>query len=360
MLIYKGFFALLAATLLLSSSASAQDRLEPSAEPDFQDEEQAAEKLPLDTAAKKPVIISLGENINDFGRFADSGSDSNWYIGFNNAWIVKLPPAPRGEYGGAYLGARLGRAKSEPLRDRPWERSLIRGKVYVAVSQNPAFTSEQSFFLAETGDIPAQPDESVNIPGTGRSEWFWTKVPMSLISQEKPNYLIIWSPTRDFRDAQHSPILAGMDAPAGSAENEDPLAWNNHSIQGVPPRGESSSLQVPITNIRPALAIKLIPAGMRAAVRILRLEAVPSKEDTLVSFSVEGTDIDRAWVESSSDELDWRRVGPALHQPPYIFTFASGTFPDRGIYIRATASDFSGASGRSASLFVPARAEVRQ
>ncbi|MFA4987843.1 MAG: hypothetical protein WC712_14795, partial [Candidatus Brocadiia bacterium] len=38
-----------------------------------------------------PVIISLAGNINDFGRFADGGSDSNWYVGFDNAWIVRLP-----------------------------------------------------------------------------------------------------------------------------------------------------------------------------------------------------------------------------------------------------------------------------
>ena len=106
------------------------------------------------TSTILPTYLSLAASVNDFGRFADSGSDANWFIGFNNAWIIKLPPAPLGDFSRAFIGAKIGRAKTRPNVDKPWLRELIAGKVYMGVSQTPSFTAEQSFFLAETSDLP--------------------------------------------------------------------------------------------------------------------------------------------------------------------------------------------------------------
>jgi hypothetical protein len=129
------------------------------------------------------VFVSLAGNINDFGRFADGGADENWYVGFNNAWIVQLPPAPIGEYSRAFIGARIGRAKTRVKPGgRVWDREPIPGKVYVAISPTPAFSADRSFFLAETSDIPLESDPRVFFPGTGHSEWFWTEIPAGMVS----------------------------------------------------------------------------------------------------------------------------------------------------------------------------------
>ncbi|MFA6029977.1 MAG: hypothetical protein WC969_09000 [Elusimicrobiota bacterium] len=353
MYIFKGLFTIAFALCALAPCALAQQDAEPVAEPDFEDAEPAprAPAAAKEEVVRQPLVLSLAENINDFGRFADGGSDSNWFIGFNNAWIVKLPPAPPGDYARAFVGARIGRAKSQPLAERPWERTLVPGQVYMGVSQTPSYGTEKSFFLAETADIPAETDASVNMPGTGRSEWFWAEVPPGLVSFDRPNYLIIWSPTREFRDALHSPILAGLETPA-SAKGEETRAWNNHSIQGVPPRSEQDALQVPINNLRPALALKLVPAGLRGAVRLSAFSVRPSGEGWVARFSVEGRDIDAAWLEASQDELEWKRVTPLLRRPPYISTLAKGSLPARGAYLRAAARDFSAVENHSSSVYV--------
>ena len=335
----------------------AQGSSDPLAEPDFSDIEVEEKPVKRSVPERKPApasspvvtYLSLAVNINDFGRFADGGSDSNWYIGFNNAWIVKLPPAPAGDYSKAFIGAKIGRSKSQSL-DSPWERVRIPGKVYMAISQSPSFGSEQSFFLAETQDIPAEADPSVSISGTGRSEWFWTEVQPSQVSSEKPNYLIIWSPTREFRDAARAPILAGLEA-ASQGAGAEPAAWNNHSIQGVPPRGEGGTLQVPITNIRPALAVKLVSRGERS-VKVLDTYVQASQESLVVRCSVEGRDVELAWVEMSQDELEWRRVSSFLRSSPFIFTLPRSLLPSRGAYFRVKARDASAAEGFSAVRFV--------
>ncbi|HVE11814.1 MAG TPA: hypothetical protein VNI01_00345, partial [Elusimicrobiota bacterium] len=162
-------------------------------------------------------------------------------------------------------------------------------------------------------------------------------------------YLIIWSPARELHDAEHSPILAAMDPPVG---DEEPAAWNNHSIQGVPPRGDANALQVPI-KIRPALAIKLVPPGTRR-VMISEVSSAVTDSDITLRFSVEGKDIESAWVESSQDELEWTRVTDILREPPYVFTIPRAALPQRGGYLRAKARDWTAVEGASRDLLVTA------
>ena len=351
MYINKQLFVILSIASIFVVQAFAQRGSRSRVEPEVSDEEELPSTDAEAVASPGPVVLSLADNINEFGRFADGGSDSNWYIGFNNAWIVKLPPAPEREYSRAFIGARVGRAKAPALAERPWERAVIHGKVYMAISQRPAFSSEQSFFLAETSDIPIEPDPSVHMPGTGRSQWFWVEVPVGHVSFSKPNYLVIWSPTREFRGAAHSPILAGMEASKGE-EYEEPVAWNNHSIQGVPPRGEQGSLQVPISNIKPALALKLTSSEGRK-VTVDEFSLRPSEAGLLARFSVEGRNVELAWIEMSQDELEWQRISGYLRTPPYVFTLARKLIPQRGAYLRAKASDDMAVEGSSRIIFVP-------
>ena len=305
----------------------------------------------VSTESALPAYLALLPNINDFGRFADGGSDANWYIGFNNAWIVKLPPAPLGEFPRAFVGAKVGRAKTRPNPDKPWLRELIAGKIYMAVSQTPGFSSGQSFFLTDTEEIPVEADPQAYVPGVASSQWFWAEVPPALISFTQPNYLVIWSPTEYFLSASSSPILAASEA-SDSAPSDEVAAWNSHSIMGVPPRSAAEALETPIKNIRPALAIKLVPANENE-VSVSEFSLVRDGKKGIVEFSAGGENIAEAWVESSRDELDWARISRISRRQPFIFTIHPEKLPPSGWFLRGAARDVSGNTGVSSAVMIP-------
>lgn len=289
-----------------------------------------------------PIFISLVENINDFGRFADGGPDENWYVGFNNAWIVQLPSIAPGQYDRVFIGAKLGRAKTRQKHGRPWEREIIPGKIYVGISQTPFFSHDQSFFLVETPDIPLEPDARTYIQGSGQSQWFWAEIPRNLASFSKPNYLIVWSPTENFNSAATAPILAAAAerAAAGSA----PHAWVNRSIQGVPPRKDSGNPGNPLSQLAPALAMKLV-APNDASVLVSDCSVERGETQFRISFSVFAENPEKAWLEISPDQLDWERLSKILRQPPYIFSVPLDQIPARGAYLRGVARDMLGNEG---------------
>ncbi|MBI3551136.1 MAG: hypothetical protein HY077_01345 [Elusimicrobia bacterium] len=297
-----------------------------------------------------PLYLSLSPNINDFMRFASGGPDSNWYIGFNNAWIVKLPAAPMGDYTRAYIGAKIGRAKTRPNANKPWLREIIDGKVYMAISQSPSFASEQSYFLAAASDIPAEPDPQTFVEGVGEAQWFWSEVPISAVSFTRANYLIIWSPTKYFVRASSSPILAAASAEDSGASPET-RAWNNHSITGVPPRNGAAALETPLNTIYPALAIKLIsPNDDEISVADFSLSRVG--RNAIAQFAVGGDDVIEAWVETSRDQLDWQRLSKLRREPPYLFTLSPEKIAP-GNFLRGAAMDSSGNVGHSETFAIP-------
>ncbi len=301
------------------------------------------------TSTILPTYLSLAASINDFGRFADSGSDANWFIGFNNAWIIKLPPAPLGDFSRAFIGAKIGRAKTRPNVDKPWLRELIAGKVYMGVSQTPSFTAEQSFFLAETSDLPLEPDAHAYLEGVGGSDWFWAEVPRAMVSFSQPNYLIVWSPTQHFVRASSAPILAA--APVEDSSPRETRAWNNHSISGVPPRNAATALETPINSIYPALAIKLVPSGSEE-IAVTEFSAQRAGKRYVASFSVSGENIDEAWVESSRDQLDWERITRLQRRQPFLFSLPADKV-GAGLYLRGAARNVSGVTGQSEPSVVP-------
>ncbi len=304
----------------------------------------------ISTSSNLPNYVSLLPDIHGFDRFSDGGPDGNWYIGFNNAWIVKLPSAPIGNFTHAFIGAKIGRAKTQPNPDKPWQRDVIKGKIYMAVSQVPAFSSEQSYFLTETSDISIDPDspESKNPRGKGR--WFWAEVPVGMISFNQPNYLIIWSPTEYFTSVSSCPILAAA-MPENASSSQEALAWNNHDISGVPPRSVEGALETPI-NIFPALAIKLVGPGAQSAVTVQDFSVFKGTAHSVVRFSASGKDIAGVWVESSDDQLNWERMSPIHQSPPFYFSFDNSLLKS-GNYLRGVAEDESGNIGFSMPAIIP-------
>lgn len=305
----------------------------------------------LSTSSIVPTIVTLAPSLHEYGRFADGGPDANWYVGFNNAWIVKLPPAPAGEFAHGFIGAKLGRAKTRPVPTKPWLRETIPGKVYVGISASPSWTSEQSFFLAETRDIPAEPDPQARVDGAGAGEWFWAEVPLAQISFNTPNYLIVWSPTNYFTKASSAPILAATDLDEPGGETR---AWLNRSIQGVPPRAKGASLETPLNTLAPAIAIKLVPPGPdEPAVSVADFSVARAGKRVIVRFSAAGEDVAEGWVEASRDQLEWARASRIQRRPPYVFSLPPDKAPAPGSYLRGVARDVSGALGISDAYMIP-------
>jgi len=332
-----------------------------------------------------PAIIAEVKNLNDFGLFATSGWDGNWYVGYNHAWVTKLPQAPKGNYTKAYLGAKLGRAKNimrrqlerarthfERLKNLPEEQreALAKqlkyesfkkigekieelgrklslpdsGKIYIGINSSPGWGRNHSFFLVSEEDIPLEGDPEEALEGVGEAKWFWVEVPLSLISFDKENYLAIWSPDETLNSAQVSPILASA---WGSKETN---TWLDEKSEGRPP----SFLSRSVTIFEPALAIKLVPANdKRVSVEIIDImDAEEIREKSVVSATVSGEDIVRAWLEISRDKspagIDgWVRSGRFAFGVPYSITIDPDKLEGGIHYFRVGAEDFWGNVGYS-------------
>ena len=72
----------------------------------------------------------------------------------------------------------------------------------------------------------------------------------------------------------------------------------------------------------------------------------------LVRFSASGKDVAGVWIESSDDQLNWERMSPILHVPPFYFSFDNALLKS-GNYLRGAAEDESGNIGFSAPAHIP-------
>jgi len=330
-----------------------------------------------------PVIIAEVENLNDFGLFATSGWHGNWYVGYNHTWATKLPEAPEGSYAKAYLGAKLGRAKNFIRRQLEQARSHFEylknlteeekeasakqlkygsfeqinekikelerkisspysGKIYIGINYSPQWDENHSFFLVSEEDIPLEGDPEEALEGVGEAKWFWIEVPLSLVSFDKENYVAIWSPDENLNSAQVSPILAS----AWGSETVN--TWLDQESEGKPP----SSLSRSVTIFEPALAIKLVPPNeKKVSVEILDIaDGEEIKEKRIVTATLSGEDIVRAWLEISQDRSSskvqrWMRTGRFAFGAPYSITLDPGKLEEGIHYLRAGAEDFWGNVG---------------
>ncbi|MBI4055268.1 MAG: hypothetical protein HY402_03955 [Elusimicrobia bacterium] len=310
---------------------------------------QKFEPILITTSPVFPTFLAHAEGLHDFGLFADGGWDGNWYVGFNTCWIVAFPQAPGAprEYRKAFLGARLGRAKTENIPGRPpWEKRALAGKIYIGVSSTPAWTTAQSFFLAEAQDIPIEPDPANAVLGAGHSEWFWREVPLKMIHFDQPNYLALWSPTPYFTSASSAPILAA--ARVGKKEFQ---AWLNRSIEGVPPRSPEKSLETPLSYFAPALAIKLVPLNA-SPVLLRRFEARSRNNSLELSVSVLAENPEWSWIELSEDGIQWKKFSEYRRHPPYRWSLPLALLPRERFFLRAAAQDLLGNTGYSTPLIL--------
>jgi len=299
-------------------------------------------------SAKSPVpaYFSPERNLGRHYLYADGGFHADWYVGYNNCWIIKLPPVPTGGYAKAFIGAKLGRTKimSWPAS---WDTAPIPGKIYMALNQAPTFNSDHTYFLVDAADLPREPLPNDSLEGVDSARWVWAEIPLSRVSSEKDNYLALWSSSRYFTSASSSPILA---ASMSGGDVED--VWLNRSIKGNSPSGEGV-LETPISGIKPAIAIKLVPLN-EYKVFVKGFAAELTQSEINVSFAAIGEDIRAAWLEVSYDKFDWQRVTRYFFKAPYFWTFGREAISRDMFYLRAAAQDNLENIGYSMAITVPA------
>jgi len=301
-----------------------------------------------------PVYVSKMP-LGDYTLFATGGWDGNWYVGSNQAWIEKinLSGYKRSDFKRAYIGAKLGRMKSEPLSPTgpTWVRKAYKGTIYCAVSSTPSWLPGDYFLLTPTEDIPLQYDYENAIKEVGEARWFWTEIPVGKLNFSGDNYIIIWSPEEYLNSASSAPILAA----AWGTKDVD--TWINTSINpsGKPYliKDSAEALKTPVTIFEPAIALKLIPSSyddksnVNGKIEISPPEDVsPSLPVKKVTVFISGvSNVERVWLEASDDGgKSWRKISPYLYQPPYILSInPSKDIPYRGkISIRGALEDIYG------------------
>ncbi|HAH32697.1 MAG TPA: hypothetical protein DCL44_10335 [Elusimicrobia bacterium] len=293
-----------------------------------------------------PVYMATEKNLGNYYLYADGGFHADWYIGYNNCWIVKLPPAASLGYSKAYIGAKIGRAKINSW-PHSWDKTPIPGKIYMAINQYPKFNSDNMYFLTDSLDLPLEPLPNDYLDAVDSSRWFWAEIPLSRISTKSPNYLAVWASSRYFTSASSSPIIA-----AAFSEDKEEDAWLNRSIMGNPPSG-ADVLETPISGLKPALAIKLVPQNEYKVFVKGFMAEIDAKKIT-VSFAAIGEDIRAAWLEVSYDKFDWQRATRLLLRSPYFWTFRRDEVSRDMFYLRAAATDNLENTGYSKEIVIPA------
>jgi hypothetical protein len=201
-----------------------------------------------------PVFLAAHSNPNDYSAFATSGWDGNWFVGTHSAWVQKLPPIPGGNYAHAYIGAKVGRMKTLPPVGRPPVFTPVPGELWMAIASTPAWTADQRVRLTTTVDIPLEGSAEFPLEHVGESEWFWTEIPLRLVTAKGDNYIALWSPTPELLTISSSPVLAA------ALGGPDLGTWIVADIQGQPPTQAKNPPGTALSFFKPALALKLIPA----------------------------------------------------------------------------------------------------
>lgn len=300
-----------------------------------------------------PVFVASRANPNDYAAFATSGWDGNWYVGYNNIWIKKLPPIPPGRYAHAYLGAKVGRAKLLPPVGRPPVFTPIPGSLWMAIASTPAWTADDKRFLSSTHDIPAEGSPEYPLEITGEAQWFWTEIPLSSVHRDQDNYVALWSDTPGLTSVSSSPVLA---AAVGGKDNG---TWILNNAAGAPPSVPRSPPGTPISFFQPAIALKLIPEQTaHQAPKVSLISWTPGTPDLpkpVLTANVQGASIDHVWVEYLASGIrrgdvvqpTWKPVGRPLWKAPFTFTLAQEELPQGKVQLRVAALDDWGAKGVS-------------
>ncbi|MEW6555724.1 MAG: hypothetical protein AB1349_00040 [Elusimicrobiota bacterium] len=296
------------------------------------------------TTISYPIYLCATNNPNDYRLFANGGGwDGFWYVGYNRVWIEQIVvPEDMSNYKKVFVGAKLGRMKSRQVyvNGKPTlDKEAIPGDIYIAVSSTPVWKETNWKFLTATSDIPFEGDSELAIEHVGESRWFWTPIPLNELNFGGENYIALWSTSASLTDSSNSPIIA---AAWGGKETN---SFINDEIKGNPPQYYSTTtLKSPITVFEPAIALKFVPeVSQNITLHLMGItdnEKITEKKN--IYASVLGNEIEKAWLEISSDKKNWTQHGFIVYTAPYMFSLNPKKLPQHlqsTLYLRVCATD---------------------
>ncbi|MFH1378899.1 MAG: hypothetical protein ABII23_01355 [bacterium] len=299
------------------------------------------------TPLKSAVYISDISNPAEFTLFANGGWDGSWYVGYNKCWIQKLEVDTdcQAATTKAFIGAKLGRMNTSPVEGKPeWESSAIPGNIYITITSEPAWKTNEKYYLTSTDDIPYEGLPTAALHRVGESRWFWVEVPLNVINFGGSNYIALWSSNKNLIDTASAPILAG----GWDVKDKTQNTWIITDVAGSPPETLTGDAK-PISYFEPAIAIKLIPINENRVV--VSLQNIPNTQpdsaELFFAAAVLGTNIEKLWLEISSDGSHWERYDKFIYQTPYTFTLSPEELPKTKFKLRSTAVDECGNMGLS-------------
>jgi len=268
----------------------------------------------------------------EFELFANGGWTGNWYIGYDQGWISQLPPVEVSGWNKAYIGAKIGRAKTaQQMEERVSSDSGNAGEhvgpysIYIGVSASREIRPP-GVILVKTDVIPLEGSQTMALENVGQSRWFWAQIPLSDLNTSGSNFIHLWSPDKELADATVSPILAG-----GLGSNERENSW---LVKGG---GDNSDIKV-IKFFEPAIAIKLVGTDVPSPrVRIAGFESHPvDPAKYTVKAEVWGRMITSFGIQIDSGD-GWKDYPSRIYDPPYNMSFTFKDLPKGKYKLRCLA-----------------------
>jgi hypothetical protein len=295
--------------------------------------------LVLNAAAKsEPVFIAELPTPGEFTLFANGGWSGNWYVGHNHGWVSNLGPVDPKGFKTVFIGARLGRAKTQEQIEEFFktqseeEKDISAGPYSILIGVSDSKDKRpKGKVLVTTDMIPLEGSPVMALEGVTESRWFWVQISKKHLSPNQDNFIHLWSEDKDLNNEAVSPVLAG-----GIGSNT---------------RGNSflvleDDMKI-IKFFEPAIAIKLIPDNPPVPeIDITGFEQHqidPSKY--IVKTKVTGDYITEVIIELDKGR-GWEQV-KTVTNPPYDLVFNYKDLEGREYRLRCRAKNWWEQTGYS-------------
>jgi hypothetical protein len=270
--------------------------------------------------SSKVQFIAELPSPGEFTLFANGGWTGNWYVGYNHGWVSELPPVKKEGFVKFYIGARIGRAKTnqqikEVLSKNEESKDDIAPGPYsilIGVSGSKEERPEKGLILTKTDRIPMEGSAVAALENVGESRWFWLEIDKKLLSSDFKNYIHLWSNDKELNSVETAPILAGG---VGSNDRENSYLFKID--------GEKKDIKT-IKFFEPALAIKFV--GNNVPVPKVEISNFGSHPVDAMKQIIE-TEVSGDYITEVGVQLDsgsgWKNTEKVISNPPYnlIFNF---------------------------------------
>lgn len=275
------------------------------------------------------LFISELPTPGEFTLFANGGWNGNWYVGYDHGWITQLPAQETSSFKKAFLGAKLGRAKTaRQIQGIKGIDEIYPCRIMIGISGSVDALEEQ-YILTTIDKIPLEGSKDSALNNVSDSMWFWVEIDINLIKSDMNNYIHLWSDDENLDSAEVAPILA---AGIGSNEKE-----NSYLIKG---RAGSKEIKI-IKYFEPAIAIKLVGSSApEPKVWIKSIEDHPLHEQKQIfEIDVFGRYITEVGLEIN-DGVGWKKTGNIIMHPPFFYVFDFSKLSDGKYEIRSWAKNW--------------------